>query len=223
MRIPKTKSTEQGLTLIESLAAIVIFGMAVVAISPPIALSLAARVRAHRAEQALNLAQGEIDRVRLLVEQGHQNSAPTLADFKALLPPTTANVNLVPTAVADCGSPPVSTAAGTACFVDINGNGGSRESMDFIVQSFRTGSQCRGKNNDVPVGFNMVVRVYTVASFEANPGSLVPKQGSLAFSGATTTGPSPLAVLSSTLVKTDFDVSSSVYADLLKGAAANCN
>ncbi len=217
----KHYSTEQGLTLIESLAAIVIFGTAVVAISPPIALSLAARVRAHRAEQALNLAQGEIDRVRLLVEQGrNKDSGQTLEEFRNLLPPTGNSLDVVPTSFENCGASPVANTAAKGCSVDIDGNG-TIENMDFVVQSFRTASQCQGANNDVPVGFNIVVRVYTVASVQNNSGSLSPKQGSLAFSGATTSGPNPLAVLRSTLVRSDLGSSSVAYQNLLNGNG-NC-
>lgn len=220
MRPIKPHSTEQGLTLIESLAAIVIFGVAVVAISPPIALSLAARVRAHRAEQALNLAQGEIDRVRLLMEQGHKSSGQTLADFKKLLPPTAANENVVPTSIENCGATPVANAAAKGCTVDIDGNG-SIENMDFVVQSFRTVTQCQGANSDVPVGLNIVVRVYTVASAQTNSGSLRPEQASLAFSARTTSGPNPLAVLKSTIVRSDLGSSSLAYQNLLNGTG-NC-
>lgn len=216
MRQSKPHSTEQGLTLIESLAAIVIFGTAVVAISPPIVLSMAARVRAHRAEQALNLAQGEIDRVRLLVEQGHKSSGKTLDEFRTLLPPKATNEDAVPTSIANCGAIPVANAAAKGCTVDINGNG-IIENMDFVVQSFRTVSHCQGADNDVPVGLKMVVRVYTVASFEANPGGLSPEQGSLAFSGATTSGPNPLAVLKNTVVRSDLGSSSVAYQGILTG------
>ncbi|MCT7988540.1 type IV pilus modification PilV family protein [Laspinema olomoucense] len=222
MRRSKPHSTEQGLTLIESLAAIVIFGVAVVAISPPIVLSMAARVRAHRAEQALNLAQGEIERVRLLVEQGRKSSEKTLTitEFTNLLPPKGTNLNVVPTSFENCGASPVASASTTGCTVDIDRNG-IIEKMDFVVQSFRTASQCQGDNNDVPVGLNMVVRVYTVASVEAYPGSLVPKQGSLAFSGLTTSGPTPLAVLDIPIVRSDLGSSSLAYQNLLNGNG-NC-
>lgn len=217
MRRNRAKSTEEGLTLIESLAAIVIFGLAVVAISPPIALSLAARVRAHRAEQALNLAQGEIDRVRLLVEQGNQGFDPDV--FTDLLPPKGEDGD-VPTSRVNCSPHPLADDAKKACEVDIDGNG-TIENMDFIVQTFRTANQCEDANIKkinvkIPVGFKMVVRVYTVASFDSNP-VLSPQQGSLAFSGATTSGPTPLAVLSSTLVRSDLASSSDAYQKVLKG------
>ena len=80
------RPTEQGLTLVEALAAIVIFGLSITAVTAPLMLSMATRVRAHRAQQAMQLAQGEIDRVRLLLERGDINN-----DLVSLLPPDGGN------------------------------------------------------------------------------------------------------------------------------------
>jgi type II secretory pathway pseudopilin PulG len=62
--------TESGLTLIEGLIAIMVISITVIAITPPILWATATRVQNRRAEQALQIAQGEIDRVRTLVERG---------------------------------------------------------------------------------------------------------------------------------------------------------
>jgi type II secretory pathway pseudopilin PulG len=64
------KSSVTGFTLIESLVAIIIVTITVVAISPPIFWATGTRVQNRRAEQALSIAQATIDRVRARVERG---------------------------------------------------------------------------------------------------------------------------------------------------------
>ncbi|MDX2230108.1 MAG: hypothetical protein NW220_10745 [Leptolyngbyaceae cyanobacterium bins.349] len=69
---PRSRSSSNsiaGLTLIECLVAIVIITITVVTITPPIFLATASRVQARRAEQANQVAQGEIDRIRTLIER----------------------------------------------------------------------------------------------------------------------------------------------------------
>ena len=68
--ISRSKSSVAGFTLIESLVAIIIISITVVAISPPIFWATGTRVQNRRAEQALSIAQGTIDRVRAKVERG---------------------------------------------------------------------------------------------------------------------------------------------------------
>jgi prepilin-type N-terminal cleavage/methylation domain-containing protein len=213
------KGSERGLTLIESLAAIVIFGIAITAITPPLMMAMAARVRAHRAEQALQVAQSEIDRVRLLMEKG--NSGLPSAEFIDLLPPAsgaaTPNEVAAPTAVeSDCTT--LADSTNTACAVDIENDG----TDDFVIQTFRTHS-CESENSQgerIPLGFRMGVRVYTKSSFDAHSGSLGTKQGSLAFSAATTSGKSPLAVMEIPIVRSDLPLSNAIYTSVINGE--NC-
>ena len=54
-------NAESGLTLIECIVAIVIISVVGVAITPPLFLATAARVQTNRAEQAVQIAQGEVD------------------------------------------------------------------------------------------------------------------------------------------------------------------
>ena len=67
---PRSKSSVSGFTLIESLVAIIIVSITVVAISPPIFWATGTRVQNRRAEQALSIAQATIDQVRARVERG---------------------------------------------------------------------------------------------------------------------------------------------------------
>ena len=66
----RSKSSDSGFTLIESLVAIIIVSITVVAISPPIFWATGTRVQNRRAEQALSIAQATIDQVRARVERG---------------------------------------------------------------------------------------------------------------------------------------------------------
>ena len=66
----RSKSSVAGFTLIESLVAIIIVSITVVAISPPIFWATGTRVQNRRAEQALSIAQSTIDQVRARVERG---------------------------------------------------------------------------------------------------------------------------------------------------------
>lgn len=81
------KRSDQGLTLIEGLMAIVIIAITVVSITPPIVWATATRIQTQRGEQALKLAQGEIDRVRAIAER-NETGTPAL---NALLPPVVPN------------------------------------------------------------------------------------------------------------------------------------
>lgn len=152
---------QQGLTLIECLVAIVIVGLVSSAIAPALVISVATRVQSQKAEQALELAQSEIDRVRQLVERSEANTSN--------LPPAAAVPGANPDSrVAEVAGPDYGTpvAAPTTAFqtrpVDLNGN-------QFAVQVYRTPGKFVG---DVPVTFGMGVRVYDLDAVLNGTGSL---------------------------------------------------
>jgi prepilin-type N-terminal cleavage/methylation domain-containing protein len=148
-------ANQVGLTLIECLVAIVIVAIAAAIVAPAMVLSVATRVQSQRASQALDIAQSEIDRIRLLVERGD--------DYGPALPP------VLPDAVvatlnderelADVLGP--NSLASTATVyteafpIDIDDDG----NPDYAVQSFRTPGQ-NPAGGTVPVAFIMGVRVY---------------------------------------------------------------
>ena len=82
----RSKSSVSGFTLIESLVAIIIVSVTVVAISPPIFWATGTRVQNRRAEQALSIAQATIDQVRARVERGGASAL----ELPAIDPGTTA-------------------------------------------------------------------------------------------------------------------------------------
>ncbi|WP_254567829.1 prepilin-type N-terminal cleavage/methylation domain-containing protein [Oscillatoria sp. HE19RPO] len=200
--------TEQGLTLIESLTAVVILGISVVAISPPIALSIAARVRAHRAQQAMQLAQGEVDRVRLLVE----NLGPgktVLTSIEGSLPPDRGNIkpqNVPVVAPPSTIKPCHENLSAEWCSVHLDED----NQWDMAIQRFRTYTQPEQNSTGQNTGRNLAafilgVRVYTRASIDAGNLSTQTPIGtaSLALSAASSQGGLPLAASSVPIVKSD--------------------
>ncbi len=215
------QSTEQGLTLIESLAAIVIFGFAITAVTQPLIIAMATRVRAYRAQQSLQLAQGEIDRMRLIVEQSYQGQQSpedspqtALNTYLSKLPPASSATN-----PRDVGPPTdfngycqdaLPTSATQGCKVTVNG-------ADFGIQTFRLNTVeppvASLGNRTVPVAFQMGVRVYPPAALNQSNRSIEP--ASLAFSERTD-GPAPLAVSFVPIVRSDLATSIDDYKELIE-------
>ncbi|MGP1382136.1 MAG: hypothetical protein ACTS2F_01180 [Thainema sp.] len=187
-------STEDGLTLLECIMAILVIVVTVTIITPPIFLSVATRVQNQRMEQALQLAQAEIDRVNLIVERGLYANTE--------LPPSVGAGN-----VSDTGAPSGTvderadvTNSGQAYEVDIDNDGDS----DYAVQFFRTDGQTgTGDADDQVLAFNMGVRVYSMLAFD-NGGTLTTQQAPALFtSGTGSQNTDPLAVLYTTVARGD--------------------
>jgi type II secretory pathway pseudopilin PulG len=162
---------EQGLTIIECLVAIVIITLTVVAITPPIMLATATRIQSRKVEKANQVAQGEIDRIRLLVERGSYQLAELPGDIGS----NTLSVTSPPAATGNPTSSPLySIAPGTTCGitvypgttpiavnnlvrVDVDGDC----EADYVMQVFRTtGYTPNNANPLVPYSFVVGVRVY---------------------------------------------------------------
>ena len=214
------EGTEQGLTLIESLAAIVIFGFAVTAMTQPLIIAMATRVRAYRAQQSLQLAQGEIDRVRLLVEQSYQGQLKTgdslqtaLNTYISKLPPESDKTNLkevpAPESFTKYCKDALPTSATDGCKVTVNG-------ADFGIQTFRLTNPNNPESptvaQKVPVAFKMGVRVYPPAALSQS--NLSREPASLAFS-ARSDGLAPLAVIYVPIVRSDLATSIDDYKKLI--------
>jgi prepilin-type N-terminal cleavage/methylation domain-containing protein len=146
--------TSDGLTLIECLVAIVMVGLIGSAIAPALLISVATRVQSQKAEQALELAQTEIDQVRLLMERseayddGTNSNLPASAPFTGTYTTDELVANVAgPTYGAPVANP---TTAFQTRAVELNGE-------RFAVQVYRTPGKFVGS---VPVTFNLGVRVY---------------------------------------------------------------
>ena len=194
LRDPKN---EQGLTLLECLVAIALMGLTAGIIAPVMVFSVATRVQSQRAEQALQLAQGEIEKIRLMVDRGGDYSSELSA-----YPITTA------TSIADTNPPDSSrasldsTTTNVAKYINID----SDSDNEFAVQVFRSeGIQPAGST--VPIAFEVGVRVYEDSAVQDNSANLQRDSASLNFtSGEGDRTTRPLAV---------------IYADIFQGDRAD--
>lgn len=191
-------ANDQGLTLIECLVAIVMVALIASAITPALIISVATRVQSQKAEQALRIAQSEVDRVRSLAEQidgqnqsrlREVNTANT-ATFIPSAPAAITEANIANQPGPARGAPVARNALSTVnqTFPQaLNGN-------DFAVQVYRTRGLTR---NGVPVAFALGVRVYDVVAVNSpGAGNLSAVPLSLAVRGdAGRRSERPLAVL----------------------------
>ncbi len=239
----EARRTEQGLTLIESLIAIVVLSITVVSITPPIFWATASRVQTQRAEQALKLAQGEIDRVRATVERNELDSSrlsqlPQVAGSEAavrdlanpIAAPSGAKASTQVISTKDCGNTAKDdgNAPAVAQYLQVDINGDCQ--ADFLVQTFRSvGLDESGKPITDPAkqrlaGFVMGVRVYSiVAKSELDAGRGQTQPASLkGTSGLGNQRNRPLAVLYSTIVRSTASNNLDLYRSLCSSKDAGC-
>ncbi|XGV94975.1 MAG: hypothetical protein ACAF41_19800 [Leptolyngbya sp. BL-A-14] len=169
----RSHASEQGLTIIECLVAIVIISLTIVAITPPIMLATASRIQSRKVEKANQVAQGEIDRVRLLVERGSYvlndlpgttgaiNSTSSISSFGAAtgnpaggLLYSSGSVGGTP-----CGTYPGTTPVAVTDLIQVDVDGDCVP--EYVMQVFRTpGYAPNPPTPTVPYSFEMGVRVY---------------------------------------------------------------
>lgn len=189
---------DQGLTLIECLVAIVMVALVAGSIAPVMVISVASRVNSQKAEQALGLAQAEIERTRSLVEQGSYATAN--------LPPIGSTASSAVKENEDISSvlgPNLSVTNSTnfafTVPVDVNGDG----TNDFRVQRFRSAGYTPASAS-TPIAFNMGVRVYDISA--TGTGNLPTDVASLGLtSGTGERSQRPLAALYTTIAVGDQD------------------
>jgi type II secretory pathway pseudopilin PulG len=213
----------EGFTIIESLMAIMIITIIISFISPLMLLSVATRVQNRRVEQAMDIAQSEIDRIQVLMAQGvsvatEVNLPPgtmngaNITNVSQVAAPSTIPVATVFTNPNQTGYPP--TDANQLRKIDMDGDG----KTDFLVQIFRDqgarfGQGIAGSQLGI---FRMGVRVYA-SSAEENLGNLQTKMASVSFaSGLAQQRTNPLAVFYSEVSRSDLDISLETYQDYLE-------
>lgn len=232
---PAPAASEAGLTLIECIVAIVIVSVVGVAITPPLFLATAARVQNNRAEQSVQIAQGEVDKVRVLVEQGSYSSddlpGPGAAEVTKTATPTAVLENSLSSTHQPCDdtldpsfSPP---AANELLPVDVNGDCQS----DFLIQVFRSADNSQviataADGTEVPLVFGLGVRVWVdtptlrnnLTVLDATPASLTITAGT----GDQATR--PLAVAYTRIARSDLNVSYQTFClSLPEGSDEVCN
>ena len=166
-------------------------------------LALSTRLQNQRAEQAFQLAQQEIDAIRVEAERGED-----YATFLASYPLTTA------TNIADTEAPETvavtldSTDITVARAVDIDDDSEDvdPEDEEFAVQVFRTAS-VNSSDGDL-VAFRVGVRVYDNAALQRNTGSMLTEVASLTMTSSEgQRSQRPLAVLYTDIIQSDQDLS----------------
>lgn len=197
------KIAAQGFTLVESLMGILVITVVAIAITPPIVISTATRVQNRRAEQAMQLAQAEIDRIRVFVEQG--------GAYTAKLPPvhsgTVANgviskvaapTTFVNSVAGINASRALADSSSKAFGVDVNNDA----EVDYYVQIFRDNNANAIVANTTSLSaFQIGVRVYSKA---ARAGSLQTDPASLRITNSSGGQQhKPLAVVYTTIASSD--------------------
>jgi prepilin-type N-terminal cleavage/methylation domain-containing protein len=187
---PQGKSSPQsndpaGVTLIECLIAILVIGLTVSLITPPIFIAVATRAQSRRAEQALQIAQGEVDRIRVMVSRSKHTAAdlpkPVNGTLQAYPPPRSFFSNTtVKTPSSGCtggivryDDQPID--ANKALKVDVDGDC----QADFFMQVFRTegytttDQRARATSLDQakPSEFQLGIRVYAIMADGNQPGN----------------------------------------------------
>ncbi|MBD2196492.1 MULTISPECIES: hormogonium polysaccharide secretion pseudopilin HpsB [Calothrix] len=163
--IPPT-SRESGFTIIESLIAMVVVAILMVAIAPVIVFSTATRVQSRRIELATQAAKTYIEGVRtgaILVDNAAlQVDTTTYTSINAFPAPAVGALTCSNNSY--CSAP----AANLYCIDgDNNGSCTTNNSKDFVIQAFRY-----NKNSTNPTtGYLLGVRVYRADGF-TNDGSL---------------------------------------------------
>jgi type II secretory pathway pseudopilin PulG len=201
-----SQNPQAGFTIIESLMAIIVVTILLIGITPPIFLVVGTRVQNQRAEQAMQLAQREVDKVRVLMERGdfNENQLPPMEGM-AKADTVAAPQNLL-TARRCTDVPP----AVTLCSEEVNEK---IEGDDFFIQKFRTREE---RFNGQVIGFNMGVRVYS-RSAALNPDRKETQEASLKMTSADGSQRRfPLAVIYTTVVRGDRQESLDSYRQMLQ-------
>ncbi len=153
-----SQSRDGGYTIIESLVAMIVVSVLMIAIAPVMAFSVATRVQARRMELATQAARAYIDALRTGAVRPTGSTPASLPGFPTPdnavppAPPTSRNELY-------CGKP------------DCTGTGSSQE---FLVQGLRTPG-----TNPTDTGYSLTVRVYRADA----TGPFVIEQQSVANSG----------------------------------------
>ncbi|HEY9646658.1 MAG TPA: hypothetical protein V6C88_09825 [Chroococcidiopsis sp.] len=206
-RPPVPNRSEQGLSILECLMAIAVIGLTAAMITPPLFIASATRVQNRRAEQAIQLAQGEVDRIAVVVAKSEHTparlpsvvvGASDLTTLQAAAAPNAIASNLLDSVNTSCNTYreqllPVNTVRE----IDVDGDC----QADYYVQTFRTaGRTSQGQissGTNKPTSFQLGVRVYSfLAKDRLLAGTLSTQPASLTItSGLGSQRTRPLAVL----------------------------
>lgn len=211
----QTSSTEKGLTLLECLMAVTVMGLTISLVLPPLLIAAATRVQTRRAEQSLQLAQGEVDRIRNLVAINRHNLSSLPEKISGSSIESAAAPTQVSSEIKTSGNcsgstfvrtpPPLSPT--TVLKVDIDADC----QPDLLMQVFRTEGKFadeqlnKTEGERRPAEFDLGVRVYSIVA-QSNLGNLDRQQASLGLTnGQKNQMKAPLAVLYTRISWSDRD------------------
>lgn len=159
------KRSEEGLTILESLVGILVITLVLAASTPPILMAAATRIQNKRAEQAIQIAQQEVDRVRLLVEQGDYRNDELPPPISGLTNPNRLSDMFPPTSI--CSTTPCTPTQPSQAIKTVADQSGHY----FLVQIFRDPGVSDPQVLDLStppqpqiLAFRMGVRVYSKAA-----------------------------------------------------------
>ena len=217
-------SSQAGVTLLECLIAVAVIGITSALILPPLFVAAASRVQNRRAEQALQIAQGEVDRIQTMVASGYHkvqpiNGLPAIGTISrtvsldTIAPPAgvaSSILKSVRTGTGGCNTYRGEViSANQALSVDVDGDC----TVDFYMQVFRDNdvltNRAPGPATNPPSNFRLAVRVYSalaLTNFGSMSTPVLPASLQIT-SGEGNQRLRPLAVLYSQAVWSDQSVS----------------
>ncbi|MEG5173552.1 hormogonium polysaccharide secretion pseudopilin HpsB [Microcoleus sp. B3-D7] len=149
-----SQSRDGGYTIIESLVAMIVVSVLMIAIAPVMAYSVATRVQARRMELATQAATAYINALRVGAIKPPTNSQPTIG-FPAR---DTSVAPAVPPA-------PASTSPSSNLYcVNLDETPGCAGSKEFFVQGLWR-NPANTTNDPTPTGYELTVRVYRADGF----------------------------------------------------------
>jgi prepilin-type N-terminal cleavage/methylation domain-containing protein len=159
----RSKSKQEGFTIIESLVAIVIVSILLAAIGPVIVLSVANRVQARRIETASQAARSYIDGVRIKrIESPLAPSvvSPNKKDISTYDPPVSSSSFNCDTNSYCTNTGTTSTTSTNLYCIDFDGDSKCKNTSnkDTIIQAFRN-------TDSSSTGYALGIRVYRADAF----------------------------------------------------------
>lgn len=149
-----SQSRDGGYTIIESLVAMIVVSVLMIAIAPVMAYSVATRVQARRMELATQAATAYINALRVGAIKPPTNSQPTIG-----FPARDTSVGNAP------AQPPTSTNPESNLYcVNLDETAGCAGSKEFFVQGVWR-NPANTTTDPTPTGYELTVRVYRADGF----------------------------------------------------------
>ncbi|MEG4058433.1 MULTISPECIES: hormogonium polysaccharide secretion pseudopilin HpsB [unclassified Microcoleus] len=150
------KSQEAGYTIIESLVAMIVVSVLMIAIAPVMAFSVATRVQAKRIEMATQAAKTYIEALRSEALKPGTNGFPAQSTTANKLEDTPAPANINALYCIDQDGDQTCTAG---------------SNQDLVVQGYYY-NNLPAATNPAKTGYSLIVRVYRASSFASGVGAL---------------------------------------------------